>query len=678
MRSRINAALGLSLTAAVLVPVASADEGYRHGRLSYAETGTTMQRATEAEAEEAIQNLPFLPGDRIWTDASGRAEFQFPEGTVVRLDRRSKLDYAGHEEESGERIVLRLWSGSVIVHGGARGQAPARFEIETPAGLVQPFERSVVRIDVDGGETRVSVYEGEGSFEGVRLALGERATAGWGERPGDPDRFDRFYADDFLEWDQERESAWRASADGARYLPEELGEYAGELEGHGDWRYETTVSSYVWVPQVEVGWRPYSSGRWAWTPYGWTWVPYEPWGWAPAHYGRWGFSGSFGWYWMPGRVWGPAWVSWAVGGGYVGWCPLGYRNHPVAPWGHWKHGYRPGYPGSGYRDRGYAVPRNRYGREVDAWNVVRQGEMGGRDLGRRRVEPRGLDPAIATVAASPLQRPTRNVAALRTADATPRAIRTRPTPGDYVRELAADNKTTIPAPWTRGYGQRPAPADGPRYGESASGGARARREPGAERSGSGARQAPQGSDVASSPRSAPRPAPWFTPPTGSRRDGTGEDGTVRSSPAAGAERRATRALPFWASPAAGGDEGQGARREDGRQRAPVTGGYRPQGDGAGRRSAAGSGAVASRPRGSQSGYRSQGDGGGSSSAGGGGYRPQGDGSGARAPRPAPSGGTEARRSGGGGVNRGNAGVSRGATGQGGGGHAVGRSRPSRE
>ena len=30
-----------------------------------------------------------------------------------------------------------------------------------------------------------------------------------------------------------------------------------------------------------------------------------------------------------------------------------------------------------------------------------------------------------------------------------RAIRTRPTPGDFVRELGVDNKTTIPAPWFR-------------------------------------------------------------------------------------------------------------------------------------------------------------------------------------------------------------------------------------
>ena len=90
----------------------------------------TLQRATETSAEEAIRNLPFLPGDRVWTDATGRTEFQFPEGTVVRVDSRSKLDYADHDEGEQERVVLRLWSGSMILR--SRAQQSAIFDIETP------------------------------------------------------------------------------------------------------------------------------------------------------------------------------------------------------------------------------------------------------------------------------------------------------------------------------------------------------------------------------------------------------------------------------------------------------------------------------------------------------------------------------------------------------------------
>ena len=141
--------------------------------------------------------------------------------------------------------------------------------------------------------------------------------------------------------------AWAANS--SRYLPEELESYAPEFDTHGSWVYEQPVG-YVWQPRVAAGWAPYTNGRWTWTSYGWTWVPYETWGWAPHHYGRWGFSVSLGWYWAPGTVWGAGWVSWGIGGGYVGWCALGPWNRPVVPW----HDYR-----NGGRHHGYGSPTSR-------------------------------------------------------------------------------------------------------------------------------------------------------------------------------------------------------------------------------------------------------------------------------------------------------------------------------
>ena len=360
---------------------AFAEDGYRHGRVRFVEPGVTLQRATEVSAEEALANLPFLPGDRVWTDTAGRAEIQFPDGTIVRVDRRSKLDYAGHEEGQDERIVLRLWSGSALVRVRSRGFA--RFEIETPAGMVQALDRGIVRVDVEAGETRVSVYAGEAVLDDgrrqVRLASGERTWARWGAEAEEPRRFDPGEDDEFARWDGLRESEDRWAARSAEYLPDELDAYAGEFEANGAWQYEGT-SGYVWVPRVAVGWQPYSNGHWTWTPYGWTWVPYERWGWAPSHYGRWGFSASFGWYWAPGRTWGPGWVSWAVGGGYVGWCPLGWRDRPVHPWG--------GHRGRRPRPRGAAGGRG----QGSSWNVVRHGDLGGRDVARRRVGVDGSTP----------------------------------------------------------------------------------------------------------------------------------------------------------------------------------------------------------------------------------------------------------------------------------------------
>ena len=116
MRQRTLIVTSLALAVSGFGPTSAAgQEEYRHGHIRHVEPGVTLQRATEASAEEAIANLPFLPGDRVWTDAAGRAAFQFPEGTVVRLDRGSKLDYSDHDESGDERVVLRLWSGSLIL-----------------------------------------------------------------------------------------------------------------------------------------------------------------------------------------------------------------------------------------------------------------------------------------------------------------------------------------------------------------------------------------------------------------------------------------------------------------------------------------------------------------------------------------------------------------------------------
>jgi hypothetical protein len=418
---------------AIAVP-AFAQEGYRHGRIRYVDAGVTLQRATETAAEEALPNLPFLPGDRIWTDAGGRVEFQFEGGAITRLDRASKLDYVAHEEDRGDRIVLRLWSGALSLRVP---DGHAAFEVETPGGLVEVSRRGAYRIDTDALETLLSVYEGEAAIESgrrrVEAGAGERTVARRGEPPEPPQPFDRREVDDFGRWESEREEREAWAGDSRRYLPDELAPYAPELDSGGAWYHETGVG-FVWRPRVAIGWQPYFNGHWAWTPYGWTWVPNEPWGWAPFHYGRWGFSGALGWYWIPGQVWGPAWVSWAVGSDYVGWCALGRRDRAVEVDG---------------RFRGHAVPRGRAGSGESPWTYVRRGDVGHREVARRRVEVSPTETKALRIVDATRGRPTREFKVVEGEAAVPRTVKSRPTAGDYVPELRGDPATTIPFPVPR-------------------------------------------------------------------------------------------------------------------------------------------------------------------------------------------------------------------------------------
>jgi FecR protein len=426
MRHTAQAMIMVLATAGAAV----AQDDYRHGRIRDVEATVSLQREAEPGAEEAYPNSPFLPGDRVWTDGHGRAEFQFPDGAVLRLDSRGKLDYLTHDEARGEKIVLKLWSGGLYLRTrGERGGSAV--EIETPAGLVETHDRGTYRIDVEAGETRLSVYEGEAVLDGggrrVAVDAGQRAYVRRGEEPERPQSFDNREEDEFAAWDRERQGRETFVDGGRRYLPEELSAYSGELESNGAWRHEASVG-YVWQPYVEAGWAPYTRGRWSWTSYGWTWIPGERWGWAPFHYGRWGQSASFGWYWIPGRSWGPAWVSWASGGDYVGWCPLGWRDRPVHGWG-----------GSG----GVAVHR---GNGQSAWNFVRRGDLGARDLSRRRLDSRVADLQQVRVVDSPRARPSRDLREFGAAGsggprAVPRGARIGPTPGDTVPELRVDRQT---------------------------------------------------------------------------------------------------------------------------------------------------------------------------------------------------------------------------------------------
>ena len=95
-----------------------------------------------------------------------------------------------------------------------------------------------------------------------------------------------------------------------------------ELEPYGQW-IDFPDYGYVWKPNVEVDFRPYSTnGQWAYTTEGWTWVSEYSWGWAPFHYGRWFFDDYYGWLWLPGHQWAPAWVTWGQSGSYYGWAPI--------------------------------------------------------------------------------------------------------------------------------------------------------------------------------------------------------------------------------------------------------------------------------------------------------------------------------------------------------------------
>ena len=443
---RAFAALAFALFAA---PAVAQEYRYRDGRFLETLGGVSIQRADEVTSDEAVRNMPFLPGDRVWTDDAGRAEVVFAEGETLWIAERTKVDSLGREND--ERLGIRLFAGAIAAR--VRRGGPG-FEFQVLGGVVTSMGPAAFRIDAFRGETVLTVSEGEVLAD----LAGQRRTVRGGERmsyadgradgpfrlTGREDAFDRWWMDRSRELEQMARAHDR--------LPDELDAYGDELERNGEWVYDEP-QGYVYVPRVRVGWSPYTYGRWIYTAYGWTWVDDEPWGFVTSHYGRWGYSSRIGWHWMPRTGFAGAWVAWSSPVGRwnqtIGWCALGFNDRPVGQYGL----------------GGRAVPRG----EARGWNYVNRSDMGAAAIQRRRVALSGADAESASTWANGTApdrefRPVRPSAedADRTAGSSLAGavrrdgrgesgplIHVRPSPGDSQSELRYDPTTTIPNPEAR-------------------------------------------------------------------------------------------------------------------------------------------------------------------------------------------------------------------------------------
>jgi len=109
--------------------------------------------------------------------------------------------------------------------------------------------------------------------------------------------------------------------------PGETVPFWDDLNGRGAWVW-TDELGWAWMPSDrEEDWQPYQNGQWYLTDAGWAFESHEDYGPIVYHYGRWVSLAGYGWVWVPGRRWAPAWVSWRVSDGYVGWCPMAPRYY---------------------------------------------------------------------------------------------------------------------------------------------------------------------------------------------------------------------------------------------------------------------------------------------------------------------------------------------------------------
>ncbi len=368
--------------------------------ISYLERYATVRPGQGGETLDAVVNMPVLAGDRLDTARGARVELQLSDGSSVWVDEFTTLDFdalAYSRESSAQRTALYLSDeGSIAVEIPPTALGSGSLRVDSRRGTIFLNRPGLYRLKGGSGELSVEVHQGlaelpEG-YGSTLLRTGQTASL---DEDGDTEKNELSDdVDDFWSWVEERR---HPSSGGrtAQYVDAGHGGRAAVLDSYGDWVYVDSYSTYMWRPRVAMGWTPYSSGRWVWTPVGWTWIAYEPWGWYPYHYGSWYWDASVGWAWNWDRVWGPAWVHWLYWDGYVGWCPRGYYDYSY--WnrhgGDWNHD---GHGGAGRPGRWSDTTFDFHGRvrlrDVDSrpWTFVASDRFTDSHLERVRVDPSRL------------------------------------------------------------------------------------------------------------------------------------------------------------------------------------------------------------------------------------------------------------------------------------------------
>lgn len=335
---RNGLALAVLLTFSIFTAAQSADDdqpmygnGAAFARITVLEGAATVSRDSAGDMN-ASRNFTIEPLDVLTTQGNGRAVVQFIDGTLLKLDQNTRVEFleiGSADDGKNLSVLARLWNGSILVDVSDDSNFQQRsFRMDTEDSSIYFLSNGKYRLDRLETETTLKVISGTAEMSenggSTLFHSGEMGRASRGYSGISKSYFNTFDMDNFDLW--ARNTYYRKPAASAQYVPTEIRHYVTELDSNGTWYYDTSLATYVWHPNiVDVSWAPYSHGYWAWSPYGMTWTSHYNWGFAPFHYGAWDFSLSFGWVWIPGRYYSPAWVSWNCWDSYIGWYP--YNRH---------------------------------------------------------------------------------------------------------------------------------------------------------------------------------------------------------------------------------------------------------------------------------------------------------------------------------------------------------------
>ena len=193
-------------------------------RLSYITGNTFVQNISDLAYKEGIVNMPILEGDRVGTTV-GRAEIYMRNGTYLRLDNNTKIDFLNIPKQGNDMTQVRLWSGNIYFSIG-KLEEEKNIKIHTSDVSFFILDRGLYRIDIkENSETVISVFQGmvEAASESgsVLIKDSQKMELVQGQFTSRPKSFTPSADDSFDRWSEFRDSQVRKRM-ANNYLPEEF------------------------------------------------------------------------------------------------------------------------------------------------------------------------------------------------------------------------------------------------------------------------------------------------------------------------------------------------------------------------------------------------------------------------------------------------------------------------
>lgn len=316
-----------------------------YGHISYVDKEAKVIREDHTE-HKAVVNLPVAAGDQVVTGNKGRCELQFDNGTIIRLDKNTRLKVttvlAPSLTSHWKVTTLHLLEGQIYTM--VQSYNREMFQVITPNAALDLKKRSSAAVQArDNGDTFIYVVKGKFKVmygedtdsvktEKLNSRKGYTITAGHQLRTGDD-----FRDVDFMGWNNYVTRNFKDLHFGISKVPKKIVRNSGLMywaekwsSAFGEWVYDD-LFGYVWRPYDEYftfAARPFFHADFIEVKGQLIVVPQEPWGWVPAHMGTWVWTKS-GWTWIPGEAFhtGVASLTFLPYPFYTSWSRFDYENY---------------------------------------------------------------------------------------------------------------------------------------------------------------------------------------------------------------------------------------------------------------------------------------------------------------------------------------------------------------